>query len=172
MTAEQPAPAAAFRPRWGLIGLIAAAVVILAVVAVIAVRLLLASPHPTLGDTDAADLQLGSCLREDEPDLDEYTVIDCSRDHPQQVVAEIDLAKTGVEYTHYESMAVYAQEVCDRYFEYGLFVREGTNSGYGFALLAMPDEDDFADGDSTRALCAIVHEDGDDLDEDLYQPMP
>lgn len=162
----------AFRPRWGLIGIVVASAIALIIVIVIVAKIAGAAVQVPLGVTDSDELQLGSCLEQEEADLDEYTVVDCSVGHPQQVVATIDLGKGENVYTQFAAMSSYAQEVCDRLIEYGLFVREHVSSDdYEFALLAMPTEKQFEAG-HTEALCAIVHSEGDELTESLYRPMP
>ena len=172
VTDETTAAKPAFRPRLAIIGIVAASVVALVILIIIVVKIAGGAVQVPLGVTDSDELQLGSCLEEEDADLDEYTVVDCSVGHPQQVVATIDLGKTENVYTQYAAMSSYAQEVCDRLIEYGLYVREDTSSDdYEFVVLAMPTEKQF-EGGQTDALCAIVHTEGDELTESFYRPMP
>lgn len=176
MTTPTEDAAAARRPRWGLIGIIAAATIVVAVIALVVVRSFLSTPHPPLGVTAVEDLQLGSCLEENTQDAPQYTVVDCRAPHPQQVVGSIDLSISTASYTHFESMAIYAQEVCDRYLEYGLFVPERIASvqvrdSYELLLLGMPTEEQY-DAGPTTAFCAIRAVDGSPLTEDLHEPLP
>ena len=166
--AEKPA----FRPRWALIGLIAAGTVLLIILAVIVVKVVAATPQPRLGVTSSGELLPGSCVEEEDTDLEKYTVVDCGRPHPQQIVASIDLGKGENVYTQYSAMSSYAQEVCDRLIEYGLYLRsELSYDDYEFVVVAMPSEQQFDDGQQS-AMCAIVHSDGDELTESYYQKMP
>lgn len=169
---ELPVEKPEFRPRWALIGIIAASVVLFIILAVIVVKVVAASPPVQLGVTDAGDLQLGSCLEQAAVDLEEYTVVDCGLAHPQQIVATIDLGKTENVYTQYSAMSVYAQEICDRLIEYRLYLREGpAYDDYEFVVVDMPSQGEFDDGEQ-RALCAIIASDGDDLTESYYRAMP
>lgn len=169
---EAPVATAPFRPRWGLIGVIAAGSVLLIILTVIIVKVIVSTPRAPLGVTSFDELQPGSCLDEDETDLDEYTVVDCSEAHPQQVIALIDLGKTDNVYTQFSSMSSYAQQICDRFIEYRLYLREAPNyDDLEVTLLAMPTEDQFNDGLET-ARCAIISSEGDDLTESYYRAMP
>lgn len=159
-------------PRWGLIGLIAAATIVIALIAIVGFRALQSVPRPPLGETAVADLQLGSCLAEGDADLGEYTVVECGGAHPQQVVGPVDLSIDPGEYSRLSAMTSYAQAVCDRFIEYGLYLRDGvTQDEYALTAMAVPTEDEFADG-RTTAYCAVSALDGSDLTEDLYRPVP
>lgn len=168
-TAEStPAP----RRNWARLALIAAGGVVVAIVVIVIVRVLLATPHPTLGETQARDLQPGSCVAEEAADLASYTVVDCGAGHPQQVFGIMDMRTDSDIYTEFDTMRAYADEICARYLEYGLFVKAGIrNDVYVAKSLAMPTEQEFTDGERT-ALCAIAALDGSALTTDLYQRMP
>lgn len=160
------------QPRWALIGIIAAATVLVVLVAVIGFRALLANPSPPLGLTAAADLQLGSCLAESALDLDEYTVVDCASPHPQQVVGTVDMSLRAVDYTEYSAVAVFVAETCLRFVEYSLFVRDDiTVEDHQTQALAVPSEEQFTAG-TTDALCSLSARDGSELSESLYRPLP
>jgi hypothetical protein len=159
-------------PRWGRIGIIAAAAVVVAIIATVGVRMVLADPRPALGVTAAADLRLGSCLAEAGVDLERWTVVDCSVGHPQQVVASMDLSVVTNVYSAFSAMTTVAEEICDRYLEYDLFVQESVDSTtHDLIALAVPSQEQYEAGD-TRALCAIVALDGTPITTDLYRPMP
>lgn len=169
---EVPAAKPAFRPSWALIGLVAAGTVLVIILAVIVVKVVAATPQPRLGVTASDELQPGSCLDEGAVDLDQYTVVDCGRPHPQQIVASIDLGKSENVYTQYDAMSSYAQEICDRLIEYRLYLREGPSyDRYELVVVAMPTQAQFDEG-RQFALCAIVDPDGDDLTESFYRAMP
>ncbi len=172
MTDETAVATEASAPRLARFALIAAAAIVLVIIVVVTVKAATSTPQASLGETAVVDLVLGSCLAEDETDLDEYTVVGCAEPHPQQVVATVDLGKTENVYTQFSAMSSYAQEICNRFIEYGLFVSDdaGTDD-YELVVLGMPSEQAFADGETT-ALCAIVDSEGGQLRESLYQPMP
>lgn len=167
-----PETAPAPRRNWARLALIAAGAVVVAIVVIVVVRVLLATPHPSLGETQARDLQPGSCVTEEATDLASYTVVDCGSGHPQQVFGTIDLRIDSDIYTEFETMRAYADEICARYLEYGLFVKSGiSNDVYVAKSIAMPTEQEFGDGERT-ALCALTASDGSALTADLYQRMP
>ncbi len=169
---ETPESSPAPRRNWARLALIAAGAVAVAIVVIVVVRVLLATPHPTLGETQARDLQPGSCVAEEAADLASYTVVDCGSSHPQQVFGTMDLRIDSDIYTEFETMRAYADEICARYLEYGLFVKSGIrNDAYVATSIGMPTEQEFSDGERT-ALCAIAALDGSALTTDLYQRMP
>lgn len=160
------------RPNWLRLGLIVAAGIVVALLAVILVKSLVSAPRPALGETDAPSLHLGSCLAESATDLATYAVVDCATAHPQQVVASIDMSIAAHVYTDFRAMGVYADEVCDRFIEYGLFVKPHIrNTEYDLVALAVPSQQQF-DAGQVSALCAITSKNGSQLTEDLYEPMP
>ena len=171
------APAAPPRQtRWALIGIVAAITIVVALVVLVSVRALISVPYPEPGVVDADKLILGSCLAEDSVDAAQYTVVDCSQAHPQQVVADIDLTISTADYTHFESRALYAQEVCDRFLEYGLFVPDRiadvfVRASYELRLISMPSQEQLEAG-RTTTFCAIRAVDGSLLTENLYEPLP
>ncbi len=77
-----------------------------------------------MGVTAVADLQPGARLAEDSLELAEYTVVSCSDAHPQQVITTYDLALGRDVYTSYAAIPALAQEICDRYLEYDLYVEQ------------------------------------------------
>ena len=171
---EEQAPDAPAAPRrnWARLGLIAAGAVVVALIAVVLVRGALSAPRPALGEADASSLQLGSCLAEAAVDLERYTVVDCGSAHPQQVVGVVDMTVDSNIYTEFSAMSSYADEVCKRYLEYGLFVKPGVKNDLHEAVaIAVPTEEEF-DAGSAEARCAITSRDGSDLTADLYQAMP
>ena len=160
------------RRNWARLGLLVAGAVVVALVALVLIRLALSTPHPALGERDAASLQLGSCLAETGGDLEVYTVVDCSSAHPQQVFGVVDMTDDSNIYTDFSAMNSYVDQVCKRYLEYGLFVKSGTtNDTYEAAAIAVPSEEEF-DAGRHDAHCAIAARDGSDLGSDLYQAMP
>ena len=160
-------------PTWARIGIIALAAIIVALVAIVAVRLATRVPPIPLGVTSIDDLRPGSCLAEPQRDLAEYTVVACGEEHPQQAFATADLDLEEDVYVLVESsLATFGDEVCDRYLEYRLFLREGLEtSDYEAYAIAVPDPDSYAAGD-TEALCAVASADGTDITGDAYRPMP
>jgi hypothetical protein len=159
-------------PRWARIGIIAAAAVVVAIVAIVGFRALLSNPAPPLEVTAAADLQLGSCLAEDGTDLESWTVVDCATGHPQQVVASMDLSVVTNVYSAFSAMTSVAEEICDRYLEYDLFVQPVADpKTHDLVAIAVPSLEQYEAGE-TIALCAIVALDGAELTGDLYRPMP
>ncbi|MDF1479644.1 septum formation family protein [Leifsonia sp. H3M29-4] len=176
MTASEPTQTvtadAERGPRWARIGLIAAAAVVVAIIATVGFRAVLANPTPALGATAAADLKLGSCLAEDGVDLATWTVVDCQIEHPQQVVASMDLSVVTNVYSAFSAMTTMAEEICDRYLEYGLFVEDSVDAKtHDLVGIAVPSQEQYEAGD-TIALCAVVALDGSALTGDLYRPMP
>ncbi len=167
-------------PRWLRIGIIAAATAVLVLVIAVVVRIALQAPAIPLGVTPVGDVLPGSCLLEPGGTSDEYTVVGCSTPHQQQVIARIDLAFPGVDYTADESLAIYADEVCNRLLEYRLFlVDDLVKTDYIGGAVAPPTLAEYQAGD-TETLCSVLDhpdrpEDGgssEDLTRDLYRPMP
>jgi hypothetical protein len=160
-------------PRWARLGLIALAAVVVALIAIVVVRLVTRVPPIPYGVTATDDLRPGSCLAESQADLDEYTVIPCGQAHPQQVFATADLELDDTVYALVESSLVtFGDQVCDRYLEYRLYLREGLETGgYEAYAIAVPDPEAYAAGD-TEAVCALAAADGTDITGDAYRPMP
>ena len=168
-------------PRWLRIGLIAAATAVVVLVFAVVIRVVLQTPIVPYGVTPADRLLVGSCLLEPGGSASEYTVVPCTTPHQQQVIASIDLEFPGVDpYTADESLAVYAQETCDRLLEYRLYLPHDIDKfEYAMSAVAVPTLDAFSGGDTTT-LCAVLDnpdspEDGgvsDDLTRDLYRPIP
>jgi hypothetical protein len=167
-------------PTWLRIGIVAAATVILVLVISVIIRLVLETPNIPLGTTAAADLRPGSCLVEAGGTADEYTVVACSTPHQQQVIASVDLAFPGVDYTADESLAIFADETCKRLLEYRLYLpRELVKIEYETAAVAAPTLEQYEAGD-TETLCAVLdnHDIPDEggqsenLTSDLYRPLP
>jgi hypothetical protein len=167
-------------PRWLRIGIIAAATAVLALVIAVVVRIVLQTPAIPLGVTSVDQLLPGSCLLEPGGSADEYTVVGCSTPHQQQVIAKVDLAFPGVVYKADESLAIYANEVCNRMLEYRLYlVDDLVKTDFIAEAIAPPTLDEYDAGD-TETLCAVLdHPDrpdeggsSEDLTRDLYRPMP
>jgi hypothetical protein len=167
-------------PRWLRIGIIAAATAVLALIIAVVVRIALQAPAIPLGVTPVEQVLPGSCLLEPGGTSDEYTVVGCSTPHQQQVIARVDLAFPGVEYTADESLAIYADEVCNRMLEYRLYLIDDlVKTDFLAGAIAPPTLDRYEAGD-TSTLCAVFdHPDrpeeggsSEDLTRDLYRPMP
>jgi hypothetical protein len=160
-------------PPWARIGLIAFGVVVIALSSLVAFRVATRVPAIATGMTAAADLRPGSCLDEPALDLDEYTVLPCEQPHPQQVFATADLELDDDVYAlSGGALEAFGDAVCNRYLEYRLFLAEDLDKGdYRAHAIALPSPDDYAAG-STETRCVIAHEEGDDLVDDLYRPMP
>ncbi len=160
-------------PTWIRIGLIALAAVVVALVAIVALRLATRVPAIPYGVTSIDDLRPGSCLSEAERDLAEYTVVPCGQEHPQQVFAIADVELDDATYALVDSsLATFGDAVCDRYLEYRLFLLEDLErNDYDAYALAVPDADAYAAGD-TEALCAVAAADGSAITGDAYRPMP
>ncbi len=167
-------------PRWLRIGIIAAATAVLVLIVAVVVRVALQAPSIPLGVTPVGQIMPGSCLLEPGGTSDEYTVVGCSTAHQQQVIAKVDLAFPGVDYTADESLAIYADEVCNRLLEYRLYLIDDlVKSDFIGAAVAAPTLEEYEAGD-TETLCAVLdHPDrpeaggsSEDLTRDLYRPMP
>jgi hypothetical protein len=167
-------------PRWLRIGIIAAASAVLVLIIAVIARVVLSSPIIPLGVTAVDDLLPGSCVVEPGGTSDEYTVVGCSTPHQQQVIARVDLAFPGVDYTADESLAIYADEVCNRLLEYRLYlVDDLVKAEYIAGAIASPTLEEYEAGE-TETLCSVLdHPDrpeqggqSEDLTRDLYRPMP
>jgi len=157
--------------RWGRLAINAGAAVVVALLVLLVVRLIIANAGPALGVTPVADLQPGSCLAEGSTKAEEYTVVDCSTPHEQQVVATVDLSLGRDVFTSFDAMPALAQEVCDRYLEYDLFVeQEAHEDRLSMAALGLPTEAEYEAG-RTDAFCAVVATDGSKLTTDEYRPI-
>lgn len=166
-------------PRWLRISLIAAATAVVVLIFAVVIRVALQTPLIPYVVTPADKLIPGSCLLEPGDD-EKYTVVACSTPHQQQVIAEVDLDFPGVDYTADESLAVYAQETCDRLLEYRLYLVEDLEkSDYAMAAVGAPTLDEYQNG-STTTRCAILDNPeqptkggtSEDLTRDLYKPIP
>lgn len=161
-------------PRWARVGLIAFVAIVVALAALVLVRVLTRTPAIPLGVTAVSDLRPGSCLAEDGLDRAEYTVVPCATEHPQQVFATAELELDESVYGLVDdALTRFGDEVCARYLEYRLFlVPELEKGDYLAHALDVPDPDAYAAGD-TDALCVIVPEaEGATLTGDLYRAMP
>lgn len=157
--------------RWGLLALVAGGAVILALLALLVVRIVTTNARPPLGVTAVADLQPGACLAEEATDLAEYTVVSCSDAHPQQVITTFDLALGREVYTSYAAIPALADEICGRYLEYDLYVEQAPGDDrLSVIALGLPSESEYDDG-RTEAYCAVVATDGTDLTSDEYRPI-
>jgi hypothetical protein len=164
------APAEPVR-RWGLLAIVAGAAIVLALLALLVVRVVISNARPALGVTAVANLQPGSCLAEAATDSAEYTVVDCSTPHPQQMIAMVDLSLGREVFTSYGAMPALAQEVCDRYLEYDLFVGQAAGDDrLSVVPLGLPSEAEYDSG-RTVGFCAVVATDGSDLTTDEYRPV-
>jgi hypothetical protein len=170
--AAEPAAEAPRVRRWGLLALIAGGAIIVALLTLLVVRIVITNARPPLGVTAVADLQPGACLAEQSAELAEYTVISCSDPHPQQVIASFDLALGRDVYTSYGAIPTLAQEICDRYLEYDLYVERDAPGDDRLSMLALgvPSEAEYNDG-RTLGYCAVVATDGSDLTTDEYHPV-
>lgn len=160
-------------PTWARVGLIALAAVLVALIAIVAIRLATRVPPIPHGPTAVADLRPGSCLAEDGADLEQYTVVPCTQDHPQQVFATADLDLQPTTYALVESaLAQFGDQVCKRYLEYRIFLHPDLEtSAFEASAIAVPDPEAFAAGD-TDALCVLKSADGAAFTGDAYRPMP
>jgi hypothetical protein len=172
-TVEAPTRRWSALPGWARIGILVLAAVVVALIAIVVVRLATRVPPIALGVTSIDDLRPGSCLAEDAPDLAAYTVVDCGTEHPQQVFAPADVQLDDSVYALVDdSLATFGDQVCTRFLEYRLFLREGLETGdYQARAIAMPDAEAYAEGD-TEGLCVIAFRDGAPITGDLYRPMP
>lgn len=167
-------------PGWLRIGIVAAATIVVVLVFAVIIRIVLQTPSIPLGVTPAGDLRPGSCLLEPGASEEQYTVVTCGAPHQQQVIASVDLAFPGVDYTADESLAIFAGETCDRLLEYRLYLPgDIVKTEYEMAAIAAPTLEQYQAGD-TETLCAVldnhdIPDDGGesvDLTTDLYHPMP
>ena len=173
MTEQTPSPVPQRRlPRAAIIAIAAGAAVIalgaFALVSIVGGVVSILS----LGPTAADDLRPGACLAEAARDLGEYTTVDCAESPAQQVVADIDLGRNTEQYTTASALDAYAQEICDRFLEYDLYVPVGIDEEvYDLVAITVPTPEAVAAGD-TAARCSIVARDGSPLPGSLYREMP
>ncbi len=160
-------------PAWARIGLLAFAVVVITLAGFVAYRVLTRVPAIPTGPTDAGELRPGSCVAEESLDLEEYTVVTCDQPHPLQVFATADLELGDAVYAQTGgALTAFGDAVCGRYLEYRLFLAADLDkSEYRTRAIDLPTPERYAAGD-TDASCVIAREDGADLIEDLYRPMP
>ncbi len=158
--------------HWLRLGIAAGATAILAVVAIVGYSSVIEGLSAQSGPTATSELQLGTCLAESDVGLTQYTVIDCAFEHPQQVVADIDLSRASGTYSSTEALVSYVEEVCNRFIEYGLFIRADVREEqYDVFAVWVPTIEDVANG-VDRGLCGVRSLDGSPLTEDLHQPVP
>jgi hypothetical protein len=155
------------------LGVIVLATVIVALLALVAFRVATRVPAIPTGPTTLGDLRVGSCLAEAQHDLDEYTVVPCDQEHPQQVFATADLDLDDALYTEVSSaLQSFGDQVCKRYLEYRLFLAADLDKDeYSAVAIDVPGPEAYAAGD-TEALCVVAQEEGLELTTDLYRPMP
>jgi hypothetical protein len=183
---EVPAPADEARtgfgglPRWLRIGIIAAATAVLVLIFAVVIRIVLQTPIVPLGVTPVDRLVPGSCLVEPGSTDEQYTVVNCSTPHQQQIIARVDLNFPGVPYSADESLAILARETCQRLVEYRLFLpADIVKTDYDADAVNPPTLAEYEAGE-TETLCAVFdHPDrpepgsgSDDLTRDLYRPIP
>jgi len=158
-------------PRWAIV-LIASVAAVFLLIAVLVIALVVSLlSGPAWGPTAARDLQPGSCLAEADTVLETYTVVNCDAAHPQQIVAIIDLGRNTAQYSTPSSLTAFADEICDRFIEYGLFVSDTVDDSYDLVALAVPSPEAVAAGDAA-ARCSLVKVDGTPLTNDLFREMP
>jgi len=167
-------------PPWLRIGIVAAATIVVVLIVSVIIRIVLQTPAISFGPTAVDELEPGSCLVEPGGDEATYTVVTCGTAHQQQVIARVDLAFPGVDYTADESLAIFAHETCDRLLEYRLFLTSDlVKSEYATIAIDAPTLADYEAG-RTTTLCAVldnpdVPKEGgksEDLTTDVYHPMP
>lgn len=160
-------------PVWARIGILALLAVVLALVAIVLIRLATRVPAIPLGTTASAELRPGACLAEAGPGLAEYTVVGCGQGHAQQVFATADLELEQNVYGLIDSsLSMFGDEVCRHYLEYRIFLVEDLDkSEYVAYAIDVPTAEAYTAGD-TEALCAIAAMDGAPLTGDLYRAMP
>ena len=171
VTDDANQPRGARFPRWAIVLIAAAGALVIAAIAMVIAGTVGFLSGPTLGATDAGLLAPESCLSQRSAELTTYTVVDCETAHAQQVVAEIDLSRNTAQYTTLAALTSYAGEICDRFFEYGLFVSSSADDRYRLVAIAVPTPEALAAGES-RALCSIVAVDESPLIGSLYRAMP
>ena len=162
------------RPRvhWARLGIAFGATIVLVIIGIVGWNAAIESAPPPVGPTVAAELVLGSCVEEGEIGLAEYTVTGCFFEHQQQIVAEVDLARTAGNYSSTEALTSFVQEVCNRFIEYGLFVPlELSQEQYELIAISVPTIEEL-DAGRERALCAVRSIDGAVISGDLYVPLP
>lgn len=170
---ETPARGWRALPSWARLGMIVLAAIVVALLAIVAIRLATRVPPIPTGTTAAGELRLGSCLAEDAPDAAEYTVVPCGSPHPQQVFATADLDVDADVYGLVGSaIETFGDAVCDKFLEYRIYLPAGlTTTDYAASAIAVPTPEQFAAGD-TEALCVIAPAAGGMLADDLYRAAP
>ncbi|MCY7411463.1 MAG: hypothetical protein LH471_00205 [Salinibacterium sp.] len=160
------------RVHWGRLGIAFGATIVLVIIGFVAWNATIESAPPPVGLTMAEELVLGSCVTEGEVGLEQYTVTDCFFEHQQQIVAEVDLARSVGNYNSSEALTIFVQEVCDRFNEYGLFIPDDlSEEQFELIAISVPTTDELGAG-RDRALCAVRSIDGSVLSGDLYVPLP
>jgi len=160
------------RVHWARLGIAFGATILLVIIGIVGWSATIESAPPPVGPTVAAELVLGSCVEESESGLAEYTVTGCFFEHPQQIVAEVDLRRTVGNYSSTEALTSFVQEVCDRFIEYGLYVPlDLSEEQYELVATSVPTIEEL-DAGRERALCAVRSIDGSLISGDLYVPLP
>lgn len=159
-------------PRWGRIGVIAGAVMVLAIVGIVTARLVARiAPIPT-GVTAVADLRPGACLAEAAPASD-VEVVPCAAEHAAEVFATARLELDDDVYAQVApALQRFADAVCGRYLEYRLFLDPGIErSDWTATAIDVPGPDAFASGDRD-ALCVVTPADGGTVTGGVARPAP
>lgn len=159
-------------PRWGRIGIIAGAAMVIAIAGLVVARAVARiAPIPT-GATAVADLRPGACLAEAAPTGD-VEVVPCGAAHAAEVFATAKLDLDDAVYAQVSpALQQFADAVCGRYLEYRLFLDPGiTRSDWTAHAIAVPDPDAFAAGD-TEALCVVAPADGGTATGGIARPAP
>lgn len=160
--------------------MVAAITAVVVLIVAVVIRIVLQTPVIPTGVTSADRLLPGSCLLEPGSDEKEYTVVPCSVPHQQQIIASVDLDFPGVPFTAAESLAIYAQETCDRLLEYRLYLPKGLEKNeWKMSAVAPPTLAQYEAGDS-ETLCAIYDNpefpdeggSAENVTIDLYSPIP
>jgi hypothetical protein len=160
-------------PSWARLGAIALLAGVIAVVAIVVFRVVSRTTVVSLGVTAASDLQPGSCLAEDDRELEQFTVVSCDQAHPQQVFVVADISVDD-ELTGQlrGAVAAFADEVCERHVEYRLYLDADLDPrDYTAIALDVPSAEGFTEGD-TLVRCAVRSDNGSELVGDLYRPLP
>lgn len=160
-------------PRWARIAAIAAVVAVLLIAGIVALRAWSRVEVVPLGATPIEQLRPGSCIAEEALDLAEYTVVDCGSPHPMQVFGPFELDLEAAVYAEVsEALTVFADEICTRYLEYGLYVTDAVDpSTHDARAIDVPSPADYEAGD-VDGLCVLMAADGSDLTTDLHRRMP
>jgi len=163
---------ASTRVHWGRLGIAFGATIVLVIVGIVGWSATIGSAPPPVGPTVAAELVLGSCVEESDIGLAVYTVTGCFFEHPQQIVAEVDLRRTVGTYSSTEALTSFVQEVCNRFIEYGLFVPlDLSDEQFELIAISVPTIEELDSG-RERALCAVRSIDGSSISGDLFVPLP